>query len=189
MMLDSPATASEATLIRSAQSGDRDAFDRLLEPYRTRLASYLRRYCDGVVGPEDLVQETALRAWRALERYDHRDRFASWLFGIAHNTGLDARRRARVRSADDLPRRLSARQPDDPEAVLLGDELAGVLAGVVRELPPKQERVFRLRHCTDLKFREIAELTGEPLSTVLGHMHYAVRKLRTALEEYRCAKP
>ncbi|HEX2253816.1 MAG TPA: sigma-70 family RNA polymerase sigma factor [Thermoanaerobaculia bacterium] len=176
----------EAWLIRSSQRGDEEAFRRLLLDYRPRLLGYLERYCTDGAAAEDLFQETALRAWRGLARYDHRNRFASWLFGIAHNAGVDARRRARVRHPEGLPAAAVVPGTAGPEDVLLGQELAAVLRRAIGELPPKQARVFHLRHTTDLKFREIAALTGDPLSTVLGQMHTAVCRLRAALEEYRC---
>ena len=55
---------------------------------------------------------------------------------------------------------------------------------MIAQLPEKQRQVFLLRQHGELKFREIAELREEPLSTVLGHMHYALKKLKQAVKEH-----
>jgi RNA polymerase sigma-70 factor (ECF subfamily) len=89
-----------------------------------------------------------------------------------------ARRPDEVTADDDRP------DAGDPSKTLLARELGRLLADAVARLPEKQRRVFLLRQHGTLKFREIADLTGEPLSTVLGHMSYATEKLRRVVRHY-----
>ena len=63
-------------------------------------------------------------------------------------------------------------------------ELSEALEAAITTLPEKQRRVFLLRQHGSLRFREIAELTGEPLNTVLSHMRYAVKKLQGSMKCY-----
>ena len=62
-------------------------------------------------------------------------------------------------------------------------ELNQIIEKTVLELPSKQKQVFLLRQHGEMSFKDIAQITGEPLNTVLSHMHYAIEKLRKALKE------
>lgn len=171
-------------LIERFRQGDADAFADLVRPYHRRLSTYLARMSGDRGHAEDLVQETLVRVWKGLESYDDRKRFGSWLFTIAHHVMIDhVRRRTRGPEATDhSPEDLSG--PGDPSAELMAGELGRILSAAVEALPEKQRRVFLLRQHGTLKFREIAELTGEPLSTVLGHMSYATEKLQRIVRAY-----
>lgn len=170
---------------RRGKRAEAEPFTFLVSGHKDRLFTYLLRLCGDRSQAEDLLQETLVRAWRAFPRYDHRDRFASWIFTIAHSVALDARRYASVRqetvAVAEPPERPMA---EDPESLALASELNVKINEVLDELPPKQLRVFLLRQHSDMTFKEIAGATQEPLSTVLGHMHYAVNKLRRLLREY-----
>src|ERR1700743_388033 len=89
-------------LLACAQAGDERAFRRLVEPYRHRLEGPCYRMLASAQDAEDLVQETLLRAWRALERFEPRVQFQTWLYRIATNACLDGPGgRPRRQSPDD----------------------------------------------------------------------------------------
>lgn len=177
----------ERALIERFRRGDADAFADLVRPWRRRLAGYLARMCGDAGHADDLAQETLMRVWRGLRWYDDRTRFGSWLFTIAHHVTIDhARRQARAPALVGEPPEVAA--PADPSGELMARELAQLLADGVEKLPEKQRRVFLLRQHGTLKFREIAELTGEPLSTVLGHMSYATEKLHRIVRQYHAGR-
>ncbi len=175
----------EEKLIQRCRDGDGVAFEKLIRPYRTRLMSYLVRYCNDRAFAEDLFQEVLLRVWRSLPKYNHRNRFAAWLFGIAHNILIDAERRRKVREivtyAEAVPEQ---REQNDPVAEVIAGEMQEVINRVLTTLPENQRRVFLLRQHGELSFREIAAVLQQPLNTVLGHMHYAVKKMKKALEDH-----
>jgi RNA polymerase sigma-70 factor, ECF subfamily len=173
----------ERALIERFRRGDEDAFADLVRPWHRRLAGYLARMCGDAANADDLEQETLIRVWRGLQSYDDRKRFGSWLFTIAHHVTVDylrcqARRPHHLADLPDLAVRT------DPSRELMARELGQLLADAVEKLPEKQRRVFLLRQHGTLKFREIAELTAEPLSTVLGHMSYATEKLQRIVRQY-----
>lgn len=89
-------------LLEAARAGDEDAFLRLVEPHRTQLHAHCYRMLASVHDAEDALQETMLRAWRALPRFEGRSAPSSWLYRIATNACLDAiaRRRKRVLPID-----------------------------------------------------------------------------------------
>src|SRR5690348_1812876 len=93
------------TLLAAAQAGDERAFAHLVAPYRRALEVHCYRMLGSVQDSEDLVQETLVRAWRALERYEPRAQFQTWLYRIATNACLDElqRRPRRPVALDPFP--------------------------------------------------------------------------------------
>ena len=99
-------------LLAAAQAGDERAFRRLVEPYRHALEVHCYRMLGSAQDAEDLAQETLLRAWRALERFEPRAQFQTWLYRIATNACLDEleRRPRRPEPVDPFPDRPSDEQ-------------------------------------------------------------------------------
>jgi len=95
-------TAREHELLDAAQGGDEHAYRRLLEPYRGELHAHCYRMLGSVHDAEDALQETSLRAWRGLGRFERRSSLRSWLYTIATNTCLNliAKRPKRVLPID-----------------------------------------------------------------------------------------
>ncbi len=162
--------------------GDAEAFARLVRPYQDKLYGYLRYRQPVDADAEDLLQEVLLKAWRGLLAGHAPQRFGAWLFTIARRVVIDLGRKQRARPrlvAVDPPREAS--DIETPETELQALQTRTRLEAAVAELPDKQREVFILRLTTELTFRELAELRSEPLSTVLGHMSYAVAKLKQRL--------
>ncbi|MFA5205466.1 MAG: sigma-70 family RNA polymerase sigma factor [Lentisphaeria bacterium] len=181
--------ASEHDLIRRHLDGDTIAFERLYHRWRAPLYGYLNRLLpDQGATVDDLFQQTWLRVVDALPRYHEQQRFAAWLFGIAHNLLLDHHRHQAVSPLappgevplDDLP----VTAGPEPWMAWSARELGDALAAALEQLPPDLREVFLLRR-QGVSFKDIADLQKTGLNTVLGRMHYAVRRLRCWLEEWR----
>lgn len=154
----------------------------LVHRYRRPLVAYLSRYADPMADAEDLVQETLIRVWQGLATYRQERRFRSWLFTIAHNVGTThaiRRQRGEHLQSEGIP---PARERSDSRLAIR--ELRDLLVRAVRELPYEQRDVFLLRQDGGLSYKEIAELQGVPVSTALSRMHYAIQKLRRALDDH-----
>lgn len=174
----------EKELIERCRANDRTAFGGLINNYRKQLFSYLLRMCGDRMQAEDLFQETMIRVWKGISKYKEQNKFSSWLFSIAHNVTMDSIRSNKVRE-----RLIHINENDDPGSVhnphseFVANEMKEIIMRSIDDLPDKQKQVFLLRQHSDMSFKEIASLTNEPLNTVLGHMHYAVSKLRKKLSE------
>ncbi len=173
-------------LLAAAQAGDERAFSRLVEPYRYALEVHCYRMLGAAQDAEDLVQETLLRAWRALERFEPRAQFQTWLYRIATNACLDEleRRPRRPQPVDPFPdRRLdqTASPTYDPAAryaIREGMELA--LLRAIQELPGRQRAVLIFRDVLGWTAPEAAEL----LESTVASVNSALQRARGTIEQH-----
>ena len=136
---------------------------------------------------EDLAQETFVKAFRNLAAFDTTRRFSSWLFRIAHNTALDALRRARPTtvSLDETTRDGRSRVPEAsvppaPDPVER-ERLAAALDAALAKLRPEYRSAIVLRYHEGLAFDELAHVLGVPEATARTHVHRARKELSALL--------
>jgi RNA polymerase sigma-70 factor (ECF subfamily) len=175
--------SSDATLV------ERLPFDRsggeLRELYR-RYAPELFGFATNALGDrelaEEVVQDVFAQLWRHAEDYDQRRASVrTWLYAIARNRIIDARRRAAARpqrGEDD-----SLESAAEIDAALDNAVLRWQVASALARLSPSHREVIRLAHYGGLTMREIAQRTGAPLGTVKSRTSYALRHLRLIFDE------
>ena len=129
---------------------------------------------------EDLLQETFLRVVRSAGRYREEGKLQSWLFRIADNVCRDHLRASRLRRSMALDESAVDLRSGPLESLAAREEREAV-AAAVRSLTEEQRRIFLLREEGGMTFREIAEMSGESINTVLGRMHDALRKMKSIL--------
>lgn len=187
-----PPGPSDEQLAAAARDGSDDAFRQLVERFERPVFSLLVRMVRSSELAEDLAQETFVKAWKALGRFDPARKFSSWLFKIAHNSALDALRRR-----DDAALSLDAPGPDgeaplelpadptaeNPLAVALGREAGVVLEAALATLRPAYREILLLRFAEELSYEEIAQVTGNPLGTVKVHLFRARQELARRMAE------
>src|ERR1022692_4873399 len=173
-------------LLAAAQAGDERAFRRLVGPYRHALEVHCYRMLGSPHDAEDVVQETLLRAWRGLERFEPRAALQTWLYRIATNACLDEleRRPRRPEPVQPYPDRQveeAASPTYDPAAryaVREGMELA--LLTAIQQLPGRQRAVLILRDVLGWTSPEVAELLESTVSAV----NSALQRARTTIEQH-----
>jgi RNA polymerase sigma-70 factor, ECF subfamily len=172
-------------LLACAQAGDERAFRRLIEPYRHALEVHCYRMLGSADDAEELAQETLLRAWRALERFEPRAQFQTWLYRIATNACLDEleRRPRRPEPIDPFPDRPSdatASPTYDPAAryaIREGMELA--LLRAIQQLPGRQRAVLIFRDVLGWTAPEVAGL----LESTVASVNSALQRARATIDQ------
>ena len=200
------ATARERELLEAARGGDESAFAGLLETYRGELHAHCYRMLGSVYDAEDAVQETLLRAWRAIGRFEGRSSLRSWLYTIATNTCLNAiaKRPKRVLPIDYGPATDPHAGPGEPivesvwvepypdERLGLDDGLASpeasyeqreavelAFVAALQHLPANQRAVLILREVLGFSAREAAE----SLDTTVASVNSALQRARASVDE------
>jgi RNA polymerase sigma-70 factor (ECF subfamily) len=178
----------DAVLVRKAQEGDVDAFERLVREYQQMIYALCRRLTGAHQSADDLAQETFIKAYFALSRFDSRWPFYPWLRKIAVNTSLNylkARNRERPLPQDALPVRGTDPLPaqDLPQARLERAEFEEKFRQSVESLPEEQKSVFVLRFYEGLSYEEISRTLDVPHGTVMSRLNRARRKLKALLAD------
>ena len=172
----------EVELVSKAQAGDRGAFSELVRRNYAGVLSVVYRMTGNTDLAEDAAQETFIQAWLHLPGYKHRSSLRNWLYRIAVNAALDALRKERRLSADELDELpLSDPQPG-PEAALVAQERVTLVQQAIISLPPASRAVLVLREYEELSYQEIAAALDIPLGTVMSRLNYARTQLRARLE-------
>jgi RNA polymerase sigma-70 factor (ECF subfamily) len=178
----------DAVLIRKAQEGDVDAFECLVREYQQMVYALCRRLTGAHQSADDLAQETFIKAYFALARFDSRWPFYPWLRKIAVNASLNyLKARSRERPFEDgaLAARGTDPRPDQdlPQARLEQAEFEERFRKSVESLPDEQKSVFVLRFYDGLSYGEISRTLGVPHGTVMSRLNRARRKLKALLAD------
>jgi RNA polymerase sigma-70 factor (ECF subfamily) len=177
-------TSEQRGLIAAAQAGDERAFRELVEPYRRALEIHCYRMLGSAHDAEDIVQETLMRAWATLDRFQRRSSIQTWLYRIATNACIDEleRRPRRPLPVDPYPdERLERAETKivDPAAryaMREGVELAFLTA--IQRLPGRQRAILILRDVLGWTAPEVADL----LETTVAAVNSALQRARATID-------
>ncbi len=194
----SPAAATEpapnrpqpdplALLADRARLGDDAAFTELVMATNERLFNYLFRMTAQAQDAEDLAQETYLKAYRALDRYDPSRPFLPWLFTIAHRTALNHRRA--WRPTEPLPEEAPAAASADPARTLAGRDEWDHLWQVAQTLPRRYHEALWLYYGEGFDTAQVAAVLRTRPLVVKVVLHRARRALWAALRQRESPNP
>lgn len=177
----------DASLVKACLDGEKRAYEVLLRRYQKLVYNVLFQMVHSHESAADLTQETFLKAYRALNTFRLDAKFKPWLLRIATNTCLNAIRDNKEHdSLDDILEDNPAAEPAFDERIeeivewrLTHDKLAAAL----KRLPVRHRHVFILRYQHDLPYEEIAEVSGESVSTIKSLLFRIREKLRKMLSE------
>jgi len=187
-----PQSTTDEQLVRTVLDGDRERFADLVERYQSRLINYLYRLVRNTDDAHDLAQEVFVRVYQALDRFDPRYKFSTWLFRVAQNAAIDQIRRRRFRTVPigygEDARGEGTREIDvedtGPSALdsMAGRERDAEVREAIDALPWEYRELIVLRHYGELAYDEIAQTKGMPLGTVKNKLFRARQMLKAALE-------
>jgi RNA polymerase sigma-70 factor (ECF subfamily) len=187
---------SDRALVEAYFEGDESVFAALVERHLSMTYKFTYRYLQNVDDTNDVVQEVFLKAWKNLARFDVERNFRTWLLTIAKNTALDFIKKKRPvlfskieEAYDDLDAflapYLAPGAGDLPNEALEKQETKEHLEKMLAGLAPSSRTILSLRYVDRMKFREIAELLGEPIDTVKSKHRRALRALHGDLAAVR----
>jgi len=184
---------TDSVAVAQARDGDSGAFRVLVERHSRNLFRLAYRMTGHQEDAEDVVQETFLRAYRQLAKFDDRASFGTWLYRIAANCSLDLIRARKRRSenrenhdsteegAPDPMQSLADGAPT-PERLALSSEVERRVAGALDDLSEMERAAFVLRHYEGMCIDDISRTLGVQPNAAKHSVFRAVQKLRRALE-------
>jgi len=180
---------TDETTVLLAKEGQREAFRALYDRNREYVYRLAIRYVRSPQDAEDVMQETFIKAFKGIGRFDFRvgSSFAAWLATICVHCAIEHLRRNRRRSAEglmslnDLPQEPASADPSPERAAIARRSLSDV-ERAYRQLSPGQQVIFDLRHRQHLEIKEIAAQMGCSKSNVKTQLGRSVAKLRKFLD-------
>ena len=182
----------DRTLVGRILGGERDLFTTLMSRYEKRVVNYVYRITHRYEEAHDLTQEIFVKVYLALDRYDPKYQFSTWLFRIAQNSAIDALRKktiaevpiARTTDEDGERDREFADDGISPYRALKNKQLTTAIDKAVENLPGDYRELIQLRHFAELSYEEIASMKKLPLGTVKNKLFRARNLLKEALGSF-----
>lgn len=160
-----------------------EAFEQVVRMYSPRLYTAIRHIVTWHDDADDVLQNTYLRAWRALDSFRGDANIYTWLYRIAINESISFVTRTMKNS--DLPNPEYEEEVKRIEAdpYFDGDELQLRLEAAILTLPARQQLVFRLKYFEERKYEEISQMLGVTVGGLKASYHLAVKKIEQYFEE------
>ena len=161
-----------------------NAFNAIVDSYSERLYWHIRRFTGSHDDTNDLMQEVFIKIWNALPKFRGDSQVYTWLYRIATNETLNKINKDKSRAALDsqqLEIIAASKIEDDP--YFNGTALQRELHKAVRELPEKQRTVFNLRYFDEMKYEDMAKVTGTSIGALKASYHHAYNKIKEKLEK------
>jgi RNA polymerase sigma-70 factor (ECF subfamily) len=188
----SPVQTGDEELVARAQTGDRSAFEELVERHKHKAYRIAFDFARDREEAKDLSQDAFLKAYTNIRNFDGRSGFYTWFYRILINVCLDFKRRKQRTRTEEFtettenhvePTHLSG-NPESPDQRVIAKQMSHRIGAALEALPPKQRTAFILRNNEGLSIREIAEIMQTAEGTVKVHLHRAVTALRQSLADF-----
>jgi len=175
----------ERELVAEVQRGSREAFDRLLDAYESKVYNLAWRLV-GSQDAEDAAQDALVEICRSIASFQGRSSLSTWVYRVATNVCLEHRRRRRPEMAP-LDEGFAEQQADpgkDPADAVMRNDVTSRVDSAVGSLPDLYRDVVVLHELQGLTYRECASVLGCPVGTVKSRLSNAFVKLRRLLNDY-----
>lgn len=160
------------------------AFNEIVRNYSERLYWHVRRFVCSHEDTDDLLQEIFIKIWAALPSFRGEAQLFTWLYRIATNETLNYLRKQKVRASlrfQSLDAEMERRIDEDP--YFNGTEAQRLLTKAIAKLPEKQRIVFSLRYYEEMKYEDIAAITGTSVGALKASYHIAYEKLKAEFQD------
>jgi RNA polymerase sigma-70 factor (ECF subfamily) len=193
-LVDGVKAMDDRDLVAAILAGKSELFTSLVTRYEKRVVNYVYRITRRYEEAHDLAQEIFVKVYLALDRYDPKYQFSTWIFRIAQNSAIDA---VRKKSLPEVSMMQSAGEGEEeekerdfadhgvsPYRALHNKELSAAIDKAVESLPADYRELIQLRHFAELSYEEIAAMKKLPLGTVKNKLFRARNLLKGELDTF-----
>lgn len=169
---------SEILLKFSQEKTRNEAFNLLLNKYQQKIYWHIRRLVIDHDDADDLVQDVFIKVWKNLDKFRNDSQLYTWIYRIASNesiTFLNKKKQKNNIPLDDVSTELA--ETLTASTYFNGDKVQAKLQQAILTLPDKQRLIFNLKYFDDLKYEEIADITGTSVGALKASFHIAVKKI------------
>lgn len=160
------------------------AFNQIVANYTERLYWHVRRFLCSHEDTNDLLQDIFIKIWTALPSFRGDAQLFTWIYRIATNEVLNYLRKQKIKSLISLESESTVLEKKvDEDPYFNGDKLQRELHKAMQRLPQKQRIVFSLRYFDEMKYEEIAQITGTSVGALKASYHHAYNKIKEDLSK------
>jgi RNA polymerase sigma-70 factor (ECF subfamily) len=171
------------------QKQGRDSFNILVKRHVNSVYLFIYKLTGNKEDAEDITQETFIKVWQKLSKFDTDKNFKTWLFSIAKNTAIDKLRKKKsinfssldIEESSDFKSNLMDSEPL-PDEIFANQESADALINALTKLSENQKLIIHLHISEELTFEEISDIFDKPMNTVKSQYGRAIEKLRELLK-------
>ena len=164
-------------------SGNKQAYAKIINKYKNPLYATILRMTGNQQDAVDLVQESFIKIYRQLGKFDGKGSFSSWMYRVAINHCMDEFRKKRFNMEQVEIREDDVKDFHHPEVIFLKKEKNRQLEKLIGGLPEDERMILLLRYVNEQSYSEISEFMSLSLATVRNKLHRAKKKLRETIKE------
>ncbi|MCB0335331.1 MAG: sigma-70 family RNA polymerase sigma factor [Bdellovibrionales bacterium] len=183
----------DLALVEKAKAGDKAAYRQLVERYQKRALVLARDILRSQEDAEDVVQESFVKAYLSLDKFEGKSAFYTWFYRIVYNMAIDVKRKKQRRGGEkaeyedsltsdsiDIP--VSTQRFHDPQQEVFRKEVSSQIHTAMEQLSDEHRQAIFMREIDGMSYEEIALVLGISKGTVMSRIFYARKKLQQLLQ-------
>ncbi len=181
-----PMEKTDSELVAAYKNGDQSAIEILVGRYISAVYNFVRRFVNEEHA-DDVTQETFVRVWKYIKRYDETRSFKVWLFTIARRVAIDFTRKRKNVPFSSFENEVDEvfdveDQSELPHDIFQRKEVASALEALIAKLPEDRRAIVILHDLERLSFENIADIMGRPMNTIKSQYRRAIIALREMIQ-------
>lgn len=176
-------------LIEQSKAGNFTAFEQLIFRYDQNVLNIAARFTQSSEDAKDIYQETFIRVFKGLSKFQRKSEFSTWLYRIATNVCLTHKEKKKEATVpfddenDDDASGAHPRSENETDTLVHGNEISNRIESALKDLSPQQKLVFTMRFYQDYKLKDIAAIMNCAEGTVKKYLFDATQKMRIQLQD------
>jgi len=158
------------------------AFRALMTKYQERLYLHIRRMKIEHADADDVLQNTFVKVYRNIRKFEGKSELYTWLYRIATNEAITFLRQKKRRQSTSIDDESSTYQLE-ADTWFDGNEAQRKLKAAIDTLPPKQQQVFNMRYFDEMSYKDISGAVGTSVGALKASYHHAVKKIEDFLKQ------